>query len=346
MGQFLLIYGFLLAAVHSCYPGMQNSARMAEADSTYKIMFYNVENLFDVTDDTLTADDDFTPGGTLHWTYKRYNTKLNNLSKVIIAIGGWDPPDIIGLCEVENLKVLQDLVHNTSLAKFRYGIVHEDSPDRRGIDVAMIYNQNTVRLLESKNLKVTLKDLHTRDILHVKVLMDDDTCHLFINHWPSRSSGQLETEKGRFAAARLLKHATDSLFSINSQANVMIMGDFNDDPQDESLVSILQVKSPEANTIINQLYNLTSVPKSGAVRGTLKYQGNWNAFDQIIVSGSLISGDEGLSADKNGYKILQNNFLLEPDATYNGFKPFRTYNGFRYTGGFSDHLPVFIEIRF
>ena len=341
-----VIFLAFLIFFHPCLSCSGHPANHPNPDSAYKVMFYNVENLFDVTNDSLTEDDDFTPSGNLHWTFKRYITKLNNLYKVIIAIGGWNPPDIIGLCEVENLGVLQDLIYKTPLAKFSFGIVHKNSPDRRGIDVALIYNKKTVRLIKAEFLTIKLKELHTRDILYAKVLLQADTCHVFVNHWPSRSSGQLETEPGRFAASQILRHTIDSVLSLDSQAGILIMGDFNDDPTDESLYSRLKATSPDGDIAPDQLYNLTRMPASGAVGGTLKYQGNWNAFDQIIVSGSLISGNGGLEADKNGYTIFQNAFMLEPDITYNGFKPFRTYNGFKYSGGFSDHLPVYIELTY
>jgi predicted extracellular nuclease len=310
----------------------------------YRIMFYNIENLFDIYDDNLTADEEFTPSGMLHWTIKRYNTKLRNTCKVIIAAGGWRPPDIIGFCEIENRQVLQDLIDNTPLLKYPYRIVHENSPDRRGIDAALIYNDQTVKYIFSRSFSVNKKGLFTRDILYVKVILRKDTCHFFVNHWPSRSTGQLETEPDRFAAAGLLKRLTDSLFSINSSAKILIMGDFNDEPTDESLVGELNVQNNAMNPYPGELYNMTKAPESGPVKGTLKYQGEWNIFDQIIVSGSLLSHEEGLSVDSDGYNILREPFLLAIDEKYNGYKPYRTYNGFNYQGGFSDHLPVYIDL--
>jgi len=315
-----------------------------EDDSTYLVMFYNVENLFDYTDDSLTADEDFTPAGDLHWTAKRYYKKLDNVYKVITNIGGWNPPDIIGLCEIENRKVLQDLIYETPLSKFELGIIHEDSPDRRGIDVALLYNKRTIIPVQIKSLRLKHPGFLTRDILYVKLLMGNDSCHIFVNHWPSRSSGQLETEAGRFAAAKLLRYHTDSLFNHNPSVRILIMGDFNDDPGDESLSSVLNAKMTIVKPFTERLYNMTVIPTSGMIRGTLKYQGKWNSFDQIIVSGNMIQ-EEGLTVSEEGYTILHNIFLLQKDETYTGFKPFRTYNGYRYIGGYSDHLPVFIRMN-
>jgi endonuclease/exonuclease/phosphatase family metal-dependent hydrolase len=306
-------------------------------------MFYNVENFFDIHDDSLTADEEFTPSGNMHWTRKRYTTKLKNLYKVVIAAGGWQPPDIIGFCEIESRQVLQDLVGNTPLAKYQYRIVHENSPDKRGIDVALIYNNQTVRYISGDYLRINKPGLFTRDILYLKVLLGKDTCHFFVNHWPSRSAGQLETEPDRFAAARLLKRVTDSVFSKQPSAKVIIMGDFNDEPSDESLVNYLNAHTGR-NHLQARLDNLTVAPSTGAVRGTLKYQGEWNLFDQIIVSGSLLSDNETLKIKPEGYRIFDDSFLLTIDEQYNGYKPYRTYNGYTYQGGFSDHLPVYLDL--
>ncbi len=311
---------------------------------TYRVLFYNVENLFDTFDDTLTSDEDFTPSGRMHWTYKRYETKLNNTYKVLVAAGAWQPPDIIGLCEVENRRTLDDLINITPFSKYAYRIVHENSADRRGIDVALLYNPQTVCFLSSECYRIKKRGLLTRDILYCKVKLGGDTCHVLVNHWPSRSEGQLETEPDRLAAAGLLKYVSDSLFKRATHARIIIMGDFNDDPLDESLAGTLKATGEVKNTFPARLYNLTQVPPSGPVRGTLKYQGEWNTFDQIIVSGSLLTRGKGLKVSEDGYHVFNASFLLVPDKKYEGFKPFRTYNGYLYQGGFSDHLPVYIDL--
>jgi len=312
-----------------------------------RIMFYNVENFFDVYDDSLTQDDDFTPGGALHWTTGRYDKKLNNIYKVIVALGGWQPPDIIGLCEVENYEVLDDLINNTPLSKYDYRIIHKNSPDYRGIDVAIIYNNSRLKYIDSKFYSLKSESYSTtRDILYFKALLGSDSCHFYVNHWPSRSGGQLETEKGRIAAARVLRRSVDSLFSINNKSKILIMGDFNDEPHDISLINILIANISVDSIKVNELYNLTSI-NSPYKRGTLKYQGIWNIFDQTIVSGALLYPEPGtLKISDEGFRIFDASFLLTNDERYNGDKPFRTYTGYTYEGGFSDHLPVYTDLQF
>jgi predicted extracellular nuclease len=338
------IVSLVVAAVTCATPFIKKNDRAVDGELRYRIMFYNVENFFDIHNDSITADEEFTPSGNMHWTYKRYNTKLTNTYKVIIAAGGWQPPDIIGFCEIENRQVLLDLIGNTPLSKYNYRIVHKNSPDRRGIDVALIYNDQTVKYLYSKSVSVDKPGLFTRDILYVKFILGKDTCHFFVNHWPSRSAGQLETESDRYAAACSLKKMTDSLFNINASANILIMGDFNDDPADESMIHHLKVQKCSMNPFPGELYNLSKAPSSFAIKGTLKYQGKWNIFDQIIVSGNLLQHGKGLSVGADGFEILQKSFLMEIDENFNGYKPYRTYSGYKYQGGFSDHLPVYVDL--
>jgi len=322
----------------------QNTILPTPSGAGYRVMFYNTENLFDPANDSLTADDDFTPEGNLHWTYNRYQRKLDNISRVIIATGSWQPPDIIGMSEVENRKVLMDLLNHTSLMKFPYCVIHEESPDRRGIDVALLYNSNTVKLISARSYRIPKPDLKTRNILYVKLALHKDTCHFFVNHWPSRSAGRLETDPDRYAAAGQLKHLTDSVLRACPGARIVVMGDFNDDPADNSIVEVLGVVTNRENPIPERLYNLSEAPSKGDVQGTLKYQGSWNTFDQFIVSGGLLTAKSGLAAEPGGYHILVNLFLLEVDERFTGYKPFRTYNGFHYKGGFSDHLPVYLDL--
>ncbi|HEX2396406.1 MAG TPA: endonuclease [Bacteroidales bacterium] len=310
---------------------------------SFKIMFYNVENLFDTRDDSLTDDDNFTPAGALHWTKGRLSDKLNKISKVILAAGEWQPPAIIGMCEIENRQVLNELVFNTPLSKFSYKIIHGDSPDERGIDVALIHDSKRVRISHFSLIRVSGNGLLTRDILYARSIIQSDTFHVFINHWPSRSSGQLETEEYRMTAAKVLRYAVDSVLTKSPLAKIIIMGDFNDDPENESLVKGLRSQTVQGDYEAGILYNLSSSPK-GSVNGTLKYLGNWNLFDQMIVSGSLLNNPGGWHINPDCYKIFYNSFMLETDEMYNGVKPFRTYNGYRYKGGFSDHLPVLIEL--
>jgi predicted extracellular nuclease len=338
------IAGFAIVAITCSAVYMKQHAHIATDGLQYRFMFYNVENFFDIVDDSASVDEAFTPAGDMHWTYSRYANKLRNIYKVIIAAGGWRPPDIIGFCEIENRQVLLDLIGNTPLSKFAYRIVHKNSPDRRGIDVALIYNSQTVRYVYSKFYSIDKPGLLTRDILYCKVLLEKDTCHIFVNHWPSRSAGQLETEPDRFAAARLLKQVTDSLFTNQPSAKIIIMGDFNDEPSDKSLDYCLKANRDLKSPFPLGLYNLTVAPSSVMVRGTLRYQGQWNLFDQIIVSGAMLSDQETLTVEPKGYRIFDASFLLAIDEQYNGYKPYRTYSGFSYKGGFSDHLPVYVDL--
>ncbi len=335
----------LLAAALTCASPMKDKPDPGSAGQPYRIMFYNTENLFDTVDDTLKEDEDFTAPGRLHWTGKRYWTKIKNLYKVMVALGGWQPPDVIGLCEIENRRVLEDITEQTPLSKYAYRIIHRNSADRRGIDVALLYNPKTVRYINHQFYSSSRQGLQSRDILCFKAMLGADTCHFLVNHWPSRSEGQLETERERFTVAETLKHVVDSLLSRPEPANIVIMGDFNDEPEDESLTGYLKAIPDRRDPVNDRLYNLSVPPASGPVKGTLKYQGKWNIFDQIIVSGSMLRGTGGLICSPDSYSIFREPYLLTEDKQYNGYKPYRTYSGFRYLGGFSDHLPVYIDIE-
>jgi hypothetical protein len=339
LGLYAIITAFL-----GLHAGDIRDPGHSDERSYCRIMFYNTENFFDTRDDSLTEDGEFTPQGVRHWNYNRYNIKLNNLYKTIIALGGWQPPDIIGVCEVENKSVLNDLLYRTPLMKYPYRIIHANSGDRRGIDIALLYNSHTVGLLGSRYFRISKPGLLTRDILYFKALIDHDTCHIFLNHWPSRSTGQLKTEGHRFTVAQRLSSAIDSLIKTSTNAKIIILGDFNDEPEDESLRVRLKANTNLRNPASGKLYNLSSVPAEGNFKGTVKFRGQWNLFDQVIVSGSLLTARRGLFVMPGGYRIFGPSFLLTPDDQFNGYKPYRTYNGYKYQGGFSDHLPVYIDL--
>ncbi len=310
-------------------------------------MFYNVENLFDCEDDPNKNDNEFLPDGKLHWTEKRFRQKLTNIFKVIATAGEAEPPDIVAFAEVENRYVLEQLIHNTPLSKYRYDIVHRDSPDQRGIDVALIYRPDKITKVSEKFFKikyVSNSSRLTRDILYFSFRINQkEIIHLFINHWPSRYGGQLANEKNRMFVASVLKSKTDSLFALDPESKIIIMGDFNDEPGNKSIKTVLQTEKPNASFNDSQLYNLSNVEKSSIVQGTHKYQGNWAIFDQIIVSGAIFH-KKGIYTLPDSYTILTSPFLFEPDAKYLGLKPKRTYTGFKYNGGYSDHLPVYIDL--
>jgi endonuclease/exonuclease/phosphatase family metal-dependent hydrolase len=345
LASFYALTGLLAIFLSYTTPWGGKIMPLPDNELKYRIVFYNAENFFDTRNDSLTADDEFTPEGGRHWNYPKYKTKLNNLYKTFIAIGNWTPPDLIGICEVENKQVLTDLVNNTPLSKYNYKIIHANSPDKRGIDVAILYNSERVNVLQSRYFSIGKAGLFTRDILYCRTRMGNDTCHFFMNHWPSRSAGQLETEPDRLAAASRLRSIVDSIFHGYRRAKIVIMGDFNDEPRDMSLSQRLQAKTDLRNAQSDYLYNLSRAPESGKTKGTVKFRGEWTLFDQVIVSGSLLGSLKGLHVHPDDYHIFGESFLIEPDEQYNGFKPFRTYNGYKYQGGFSDHLPVYIDME-
>jgi len=314
----------------------------------FRIMFYNVENFFDNENDSLTLDDEFLPDGARHWTNYKYKKKLNNIYKVIVAVGGWEPPEIVGLCEVENESVLEDLVNKTPLAKYEYKIIHKESPDQRGIDVALLYRKNKFNILQTSFIPIIRGNisLNTRDILFVKgVTGTKDTLNIFVNHWASRYSGKIESAKKRNFIAAVLRQRIDSIFAMDMHANIIIMGDFNDEPLDESVLRILDTKTDLSEIIPGSLYNLSYVFRNDKKIGSIKYKGTWLMFDQFIVSASLLQRDNQLYLESASIHLFSPDFLLEEDKTYYGFKPYRTYYGYRYQGGFSDHLPVYIDLR-
>lgn len=314
----------------------------------YSILFYNVENLFDISDDKVTLDDEFTPGGLRHWTNNRFNNKILNLSKVILNSAGWSPPDIIGLCEVENRFVLEKLLMDTPLSSFPYSIIHKNSPDDRGIDVALIYNSKVFYPLKYQYYPLKNSDgsvIRTREIMYITGIIDKaDTIHIFVNHWPSRYGGLLESRPLRILAAKTLSCEINNLFDEYVEPKVLVLGDFNDQPWDESISSFLCVADVSDQPEPESLYNLSYCWQEGG-EGTIKYRGKWSVFDQIIASGTLVKAKKGLSADPRLASIIRLPFLLEADDRYGGFKLMRTYSGYKYEGGFSDHLPVMVKLR-
>jgi endonuclease/exonuclease/phosphatase family metal-dependent hydrolase len=316
----------------------------------FTILFYNVENLFDLKDDPKTLDDEFTPSGDRRWTYKRFQKKLLDISKVILNASGWKPPQLVALCEVENSYVLEKLLSETPLQAHPYKIIHKESPDRRGIDVALLYNEN--EFYPTDYQYIPLKDrqdsvLQTREILYVSgILAETDTVHLFANHWPSRYSGLLESHENRTLAARVLRKKAEELQEKFLNPKIIIVGDFNDQPTDESILLHLgAIQIPKnGETDAQQLYNL-SFPWMNEELGTLKYQSQWSVFDQIIVTGSLLNTDGQLFTRPEWANTAKLPFLFEKDERYGGLKINRTYSGFRYNGGFSDHLPVLLKIQ-
>ncbi len=258
-----------------------SNAIAQDQSSNINILFYNVENLFDITDDPNINDEEFLPSGDRHWTKKRFEHKLNQLSKVILASCDYEMPDIVGFCEVENRYVLEKLTQETALYQFDYQIIHKESPDERGIDVALIYKKDQLIPIKYNYIplvKSNGKIDQTREILHATFQIEQDTLHVFFNHWPSRYNGQAGSEPLRILAAQTLKSEVDKLITETPDAQIVIMGDFNDEPQNKSIKEVLTVNPISSNELINLSANWN---------GTLKYQQNWQVFDQIIVSNEL-----------------------------------------------------------
>lgn len=309
------------------------------------LAFYNVENLFDTVNDTLIADDDRTPEGKDQWTLERYEKKLGDIARVLSEIGAVESgrlPDLIGLCEVENFGVLSDLLDQDALREADYGIIHYDSPDGRGIDVALLYKKEVFIPLDSKSIRLLIFDWdgrrkYTRDQLIVEGLLDDESVYISVNHWPSRSGGQLQSADFRREAAKLQRRILDSLLRENAQARFVTMGDYNDDPTDLSISFDLGAVDTVSGLHAYQLYNpMKELYNDGL--GSLAYRDRWSLFDQIMLSGSWFASTHGYRFWKAG--IFRPDYLRTSEGAYAGY-PYRTYAGGRYQGGYSDHFPVF-----
>ncbi|MFH1160837.1 MAG: endonuclease/exonuclease/phosphatase family protein [bacterium] len=354
--------------------------KYARADSSrrpgqnVRVIFWNVENLYDSHDDTLTLDEEFSPEGSKRWSYTRYRTKLDHLAKVILAAGGWDPPGIVGLCEIENRYVLNKLVYDSPLKPLGYRIIHRDSPDLRGVDVALLYRKETFIPLHQEWIRIRFPfdtAVRTREILYVKgILLNADTLHLFVNHWPSRMGGEMQSAPRRNYVAQVLREKVDSIMLnyelriknyeltdtryqspvtshqspvTHQYPSILIMGDFNDEPENESLRTILQAKLDTMKIHPSGLVNLMGTIQG--MEGSHKYREHWGMLDQFIVSGSLLQQDNSLHVNPAGTTIFRPAFLLEDDLKYLDKKPKRTYLGPKYQGGFSDHLPIYVDIK-
>jgi Endonuclease/Exonuclease/phosphatase family len=311
------------------------------------IAFYNLENLFDTIDSPTTNDVDFLPGGRLAWNTPKYVSKLSNMAKVISEIGTELSPDgavILGVAEIENRKVLEDLVQQEAIKSRNYQIVHYDSPDERGIDCAFLYNPKYFSITSSHPYPVKLVDPKTgaadftRDILYVTGIFDGEPLHLMVGHWPSRRGGESASAPARAVAAQVCKTLADSIMTADPKAKIVIMGDLNDDPDSPSLTKVLQAKGNTKDVKEGGLYNpMYDHFKSGD--GTMAYRDAWSFFDQIIVSQPFVSKKSG---GWQFYKslVFRKPWLLQTEGQYRGY-PFRTYVGDIFINGYSDHLPSY-----
>lgn len=322
----------------------------AQSQNKYKVSligFYNLENLYDTVNNMMIDDEEFLPNSERRYNGRIYKDKLERLSTVISQMGTELNPDglaILGVAEIENDTVLTDLTNTPLLKDRKLKIVHYNSPDRRGVDVAMLYNPKYFAPLYSTSLFVRLpggsKDSYfTRDILYAKGLLDGDTIHVFVNHWPSRSGGEERSMPARAAAAKVARQCIDSIMATNAASKIVLMGDLNDDPISPSVAKVLGAKGDERKVTQTGLFNpWVEMYKKGI--GTLAYQDAWGLFDQVIVSGSW------LPKDQPGYfyqkaVIFNRDFLVQKTGKFRGYSK-RTWDGITYNYGYSDHFPVYL----
>ena len=332
---------FFIALMVSCKTAQPDTKTYSEASAKVKfdLMSYNVENLFDTIDDPNKADEDFTPTGKLQWNTAKYYEHLNHTVDAITN-KGTNFPAIVGLIEVENGTVLNDLVNTSFLKGKGYQVVWYEGPDERGIDVAMIYDSKRVTIVGSRPVPVVLEsvsDPNTRDILKAEVEIGGERFILFVNHWPSRRGGQDESEMHRIKAASVLRKEVDQILSLNAKANIVCMGDFNDFPSNKSVHDVLQAGvSNEHSVLFNMMSDFETLKK-----GTHFYKGEWSPLDQFMVSCGMFD-NKCISA--NSFEVVSYDFIMY--TSKDGVKsPARVYVGDSYKGGYSDHLPILMHVN-
>jgi len=342
----LAFVSLLLAA--SCEKSQPTGS--TDPNPHYRVMFYNTENLFDAINDPLINDEEFLPGSQKQWTEERYQKKIDHIAKVIRDLGGDTLPVLVGMCEVENRKTVDDLIGKTSLNGLDYKVVHHESPDSRGIDVALLYRSRYFQLLDSHFFAIRFPfdtAVRTREILYARGILGGlDTLHVFVNHWPSRSSGEVQSRPLRVWVAEAVRYRVDSILQISPKAQILITGDFNDEPMDLSVVSGLNALLSYDNPVNGNLYDLTQRLKDTPPGGTYKYKGNWNLLDHMVVSGSVLDTLRRFYSRPADLHVFQAKYLLEADKTNLGDQPLRTYAGNFYKGGYSDHLPVYLDLHY
>lgn len=312
----------------------------------FSAAFYNVENLFDTIDNPLTNDNDFLPDSKVPWNAKRYERKLSHISRVMSSIEPGRFPTLFGLAEVENRQVVEDLIHTGKLKDAGYKIIHKDSPDKRGIDVALLYNPKVFTPLVTRFIQVHFPNetnFTTRDIIYTKGLVYGiDTVHVFVNHWVSRYGSRERTDPLRRYTGLEERLICDSIFNAQPHANILIIGDLNDNPTDPSISKSLGAIKPVEPYAKKQLFDLGAIPYSKG-EGSLYYHG-WDLFDQIIVSTSMVAGYNGIKVNSNSEEIFKKKWMLYKSK--NGTElPNRTESSRSYFGGYSDHLPVLIKMK-
>ncbi len=335
--------GFCLLLLFACNIDVQAQERL-------RVVSYNVENLFDTVDNPQTDDNEFLPVGQMRWSGYRYWTKLKNITRVLTAIGEMESPAIVGLVEVENDSVLFDLTKRSPLRSQKYEYICSNSPDLRGVNVGMLYQRDKFKFLEKIEYRVNANNpafRPTRNILHVVGrVISGDTLDVFVCHFPSRRGGKAETEPYRCLAATVLRQRVDSLFSIRKSANVLIMGDFNDLPSDKSMTQILQaIPVSQVDSSGLQLVNLFLQQEAFKGRGTYYFQDDWDLIDHFTISSNLLNRRSAVRLVPGSARIFAPPFLCQKDEHTGEQKPFRTYLGVNYLGGFSDHFPIVMDLE-
>lgn len=320
---------------------------LVQIPDSVTIAFWNLENFFDPFVDSTRTYNEFTENGGQHWNLSRFYQKRNNIYKAILGFSHHQAIGIMGVCEVENEFVLNAVFGLTPLKRFNYRWVHYEGPDHRGIDPAIVYSTDRFQLVDSRAIPYRNPEdtnMVSRDILYAKFFdYREDTLHCFVNHWPSKYRGELETVGARNCAAAILRREVDSIVTEAPNAKIVIMGDFNDTPDAPCINQVLGAKGVDETE--NLLVNLFAHPEALGFKGTLKYQSSWMVFDQIIVTRSLMESTT-LHCDPTDARIVHDDMLFTDDPTYHGKKLNRTYVGPKYYGGFSDHLPVVLLLRY
>jgi hypothetical protein len=329
--------------------GFALNAQRLEKNKKYYISaigFWNVENLYDTINDVMKNDEEFTPEGSNRWTGERYRIKLDRLSEVIEQMATDVTPDglaILGLCEIENENVVWDLVRHPRLSKRNYKVVHIEGPDARGVDPSFIYNPNYFRVKKAVSYPVRLTDTahKTRDILVVSGYFTGEPLVILVNHWPSRRGGEAASRPNRILAAKVARRISDSIMKEDPKTKIAIMGDFNDDPVNESIKKAIGTYASFDKAVPSEFFNPMEKPYKQGI-GTLAWQDSWNLFDQILLNHPWIPGDYSTWQYYN-VRIFNKPFLRSDFGNFKGY-PFRTFSGGAYTGGYSDHFPVYIII--
>jgi len=316
----------------------------------HTVAFYNLENLFDTINDTTKFDEASPIMEMKSGREEAYKKKVHNMARVIADIGtdeAKNSPAILGVSEVENRSVLEDLVNDPLLLNKDYGIVHFDSPDARGIDVGLLFQKALFQPISTSSHELKIYDditkerVYTRDQLLVSGKLDGDLIHVIVSHWPSRSGGEARSRSKREAAARLNKHIIDSLQSIDPYAKIFTMGDLNDDPINSSIKNILKAEKDRDKVSLKGIYNpYENFYKKGL--GTTAYRDAWSLFDQILMTQPLLDKDFSSYRFYKAY-IYNKYYLTTKSGRWKGY-PFRSWSDGGFTDGFSDHFPVYVFV--